>query len=180
MKATTSKKSSKKHVATAMHTNDAWGVEWDCNTDALDLEEEYKRGGKKLSFLARHVNDDDNKYSNNACRAACYLICRDHVKTCTPEIAHKALSFMKYLATDTRWLSEMHGVGDIKSELVKEMKRVKELFRESGELGDEIEKYNAKNGAKYSYATTINGPIDLEAIAAAAMESGMSARVVGG
>lgn len=173
-------KHNKKHIATAMHVNDAWGVEWDCNTDALDLEDAYKRGGKKISFLAQHVNDDDNKYSNNACRAACYLLCRDHVKSCPPEIATKVLSFMKYIATDTKWLSEMRGVGDIKSELVKEMKRVKDLFREGGELGDELEKYRERNNSfKHTYATTITGPIDLEAIASAASKAGMSARVIG-
>lgn len=178
MKTAKASKQSKLHKTTAsQHENDAWGVEWDCNTDALDLEDAYRKRGRSLSFLVTHVNDDDNKFSNNTCRAACYLIWKNHYKECTPEIAAKVLNFMKYLVTDSKWISEMKKVGDIHAQLKSEVVKTKELFKDAGELDDEIAKYNSR---KFIHATTINEKFNLVSVAKELRSSGVKVKIIGG
>ena len=160
-----SKKSNR--VVATHHVNDAWGLDWDCNTDALDLEDAYKKHGRKMSFLADRVNDDDMKYSNNTCRAACYLIWKHHYKDCSPEIATKILSFLKYLVSDTKWMNEMSKHGDVHQALRGELGKAKDLARDAGTLGEMLESYNRSHAR-----------VDLKALASMLSKQGSNVRVV--
>lgn len=157
-------------TATAFNqVNDAWSLEYDCNSDALDLEDAYKKHGRKMSFLADRVNDDDMKYSNNTCRAACYMIWKHHYKECTPELATKILSFLKYLVADTKWMKEMSGLGDIHAALRGEMSKAKDLARDSGTLNEALESYNRTHGKQH---------IDLQVLASELKQPGCVIKVV--
>lgn len=156
-----------RRVTATHHANDAWSIDWDCNTDALDLEDAYKKHGRKMSFLAERVNDDDMKYSNNTCRAACYLIWKHHYKECTPELATKIISFLKYLASDTKWMNEMSGLGDVHQALRGELGKAKDLARDAGTLGEMLESYNRSHAR-----------VDLKALASLLSEQGSNVRVV--
>jgi len=161
----------RKHRVHANQVNDAWGIDWDCNTDALDLDDAYRKSGRSVEFLAKHINDDDMKYSNNTCRAACHLICKNHLKGCPPGVATKVMSFLKYLVTDAKWMGEMHKLGDIKSKLLDEAKAAKTLMYHAGTLESELESYSKKNAYAKSF--------DLKAFASELKSQGFNVQVVG-
>jgi hypothetical protein len=107
------------------------------------------------------------KFSNNTCRAACYLIWKYHYKDCSPEIATKILSFLKYLVSDTKWMNEMSKHGDAHQALRGEMSKAKDLARDAGTLGEMLESYNRSHAR-----------VDLKALASLLSEQGSNVRVV--
>jgi DNA repair ATPase RecN len=145
-----------KHTATA-GPQDAWGVDWDCNTDACDVEEIYRRNGRSVKVLEK-VLDHPNA-TPNGIRAACYLLWRDHEKKAPLEIARKAYDAFRFIKEDHTWIQQLAKQGNIRAKLEMEMDRVKAVMRNCGSLDSVLEEAEerikkAHSGkSKYTYAT---------------------------
>lgn len=125
-----------KHTALA-GPQDAWGVDWDCNSDACDVEEIYRRNGRSIKVLEK-VLDHPNA-TPNGIRAACYLLWRDHEKKTPPEIARKAYDAFRFIKDDHPWVQQLAKQGNIRAKLEMELDRVKSVVRNCGSLDSVLE-----------------------------------------
>ena len=139
-----------KHVVVA-GPQDAWGVDWDCNTDACDVEEIYRRNGRSIRVLEK-VLDHPNA-SPNGIRAACYLLWRDFEKKTPPEIARKAYDAFRFIKDDRSWVQQLAKLGNIRAKLEMEMDRVKAVLRNCGSLDSVLEEAERKIKQSYGVST---------------------------
>lgn len=154
----------RKHTDMLKHTavagpQDAWGVDWDCNTDACDVEEIYRRNGRSIKVLEK-VLDHPNA-TPNGIRAACYLLWRDHEKKTPPEVARKAYDAFRFIKDDRNWIQHLAKLGNIRAKLEMEMDRVKAVMRNCGSLDAVLEeaeeriKQSHAGKSKHAYASSL-------------------------
>lgn len=125
---------------------DAWDVAWDCNTDACEIEDLYRRNGKSQAILKRVL--EHPHATPNAIRAVCYLLWRDHGKHTKPEIATMAYTQFKYIKNDQTWIRELARVGNIRAALEVELDHMKAIMHDCGDLGDVLEEANRALGIR--------------------------------
>ena len=116
---------------------DAWAIDWDCNTDACEIDDLYTANGKSQRILERVI--DHPHASPNAVRAVCYLLWRDHGKHASPELVTKCWTAFKYIKSEQSWIRELARFGNIRAALEVEEDRMKSLLRDCGNLGDALE-----------------------------------------
>ena len=133
----------RRNIATA-GPQDAWDVGWDCNTDACEIEDLYRKNGKSQVILDKVL--EHPHATPNAIRAVCNLLWRDHGKHAKPELASKAYIAFKYIKQDQTWLREMSMVGNIRAALEVEFDRMKSIMHDTGDLGDVLEEAERKLG----------------------------------
>ena len=125
---------------------DAWDIAWDCNTDACEIEDLYRKNGKSQVILKKIF--DHPHATPNAIRAACNLLWRDHGKHARPELASAAYTQFKYIKDDQTWVRELARLGNIRAALEVEFDRMKQLMHDCGDLGDVLEEASRALGIK--------------------------------
>jgi hypothetical protein len=163
-----------RNIATA-GPQDAWDVGWDCNTDACEIEDLYRKNGKSVVILDKVL--EHPHATPNAIRAVCNLLWRDHGKHLKPEIASKAYTCFKYIKNDATWIREMSRVGNIRAALEVEFDRVKSLVHDAGDLGLVLEEAERKLG-KYDPATHSLRRVAASAVIAAHVDDGAETEIV--
>jgi hypothetical protein len=119
---------------------DAWDIAWDCNTDACEIEDLYRKNGKSQRILERVI--DHPHATPNAVRAVCMLLWRDYGKKARPELVAKCWTAFKYIKTEQAWIRELARLGNIRAALEIEEDRMKSLLHDCGDLGDVLEEAN--------------------------------------